>query len=322
MLSEWLAAVFSHPDLAGALIIAAKTAIVYLFTPLTAAGQEGSPTGFFTNTRYLAPGLVLAMAMLPIARPLRAPDRRAWLTLLFLAALYAITVLTTPQWFTTYIVGTVFLTLALVWAPAGLSLARSRLRVSRGVVVGVAAAVVLLAVVLGRAQQVQYADQHYKNPLPFLGEGGPRQAYEFAQGQREKRIGIIGSSEIIFGQYGFYGNDASNEVEFIGVRGPHGSNRLPTSCPQLRRLVNEGHFDYLIMSQYTQDTGPYNTGVENPYQFPVYAWVKNDPALKLLIQEPTVTPEPDYVFKVNGRLSPSGCKPEKRPEGAGGAAET
>jgi hypothetical protein len=30
---------------------ALATAVVYIFTPLTAAGQEGSPTGFFTNTR-------------------------------------------------------------------------------------------------------------------------------------------------------------------------------------------------------------------------------------------------------------------------------
>ncbi len=296
------------------------TAVVYVFTPLTAAGQEGSPTGFFTNTRYLVPGLVLAMAMLPIARPLRAPDRRAWQTLLFLTAVYAITVLTTPRWFTSYIAGTVFLTLCLVWAPAALSLARTRARTSRGAIAAGAAVVVLLAVVLGRAQQVQYAEQHYVNPLPFLGEGGPREAYEFAQGQRDERIGIIGSSEIIFGQYGFYGNDASNHVEYIGVKGPHGANRLPTSCEQLRRLVNRGGYDYLIMSQYTQDTGPYNTGVPNPYQFPVYAWVKSDPAVKLLISEPTITPQPDYVFRVDGRLDPSACKPEKRPRVPGETA--
>ncbi|HET7508641.1 MAG TPA: hypothetical protein VFJ65_00185 [Solirubrobacterales bacterium] len=296
-------------------VAALLTAVVYVFTPLTAAGQEGSPTGFFTNTRYLVPGLVLAMVMLPLARPLRAPDRRAWLTLLFLTGVYAITVLTTPRWFTTYILGTIFLTLALVWAPAGVSLARSRFGASRAVVVGGAVAVLLLAVVLGRAQQVQYADQHYTDPLPFLGEGGPREAYTFAQKQEHKRIGIIGSSEIIFGQYGFYGHNATNEVEFIGVRGPHGSNRLPTSCETLRRLINEGHYDYVIMSQFTEDTGPYNTGVENPYQFPIYAWVKNDPAMKTIIEEPEIVPEPDYVFKVTGKLDPSACKPEKRPEG-------
>ncbi|HEY3552455.1 MAG TPA: hypothetical protein VGK66_02090 [Solirubrobacterales bacterium] len=290
------------------------TAVVYVFTPLTAAGQEGSPTGFFTNTRYLVPGLVLAMVMLPIARPLRAPDRRAWLTLLFLTGVYAITVMTTPRWFTSYILGTVFLTLALVWAPAGLSLGRSRMGVSRAMVTGIAAGVVLLAVVLGRAQQVQYADQHYVNPSPFLAEGGPWKAYEYTQKLSGKRIGILGSSQIIFGQYGFYGNDATNEVEFIGKKGPHGSNRLPTSCPQLRRLINEGEYEYLVMSQYTQDTGPYSTGTPNPYQFPIYAWIKNDPAVKQVVNDSEkASPEPDYVFKVIGKLDPSACKPENRP---------
>jgi 4-amino-4-deoxy-L-arabinose transferase-like glycosyltransferase len=296
------------------------TAVVYVFTPLTAAGQEGSPTGFFTNTRYLIPGLVLALAMLPIARPLRAPDKRAWQTLLFLTGLYAITVLTTPRWFTSYLVGAVFLTLCLVWAPAGLSLARTRAGASRGAVAVAAVVVVLLAVVLGRAQQVQYAEQHYVNPDPFLAEGGPKEAYEFTQQLQDQRIGIIGSSQIIFGQYGFYGNDASNHVEFIGVKGPHGANRLPTTCQALRGLINEGGYDYLVMSQYTQDTGPYNAGVPNPYQFPVFAWVKNDPAVKLVVKDFAASPQADYVFKVNGKLDPSACEPEKRPEVPGETA--
>ncbi|HET7418465.1 MAG TPA: hypothetical protein VFJ61_12660 [Solirubrobacterales bacterium] len=289
------------------------TALVYVFTPLTAAGQEGSPTGFFTNTRYLVPGLVLAMAMLPLARPLRAPDRRAKQTLFFLTAVYAITVLTTPRWFTSYIVGTIFLTLCLVWAPSALSLARTRASVSRAAVAGGAAVLLFLAVVLGRAQEVQYADQHYVNPLPFLGEGGPVEAYEFTQKLHDQRIGIIGSSQIIFGQYGFYGNDATNHVEYIGVRGPHGANRLPTTCQALRRTINAGDYDYLVMSQYTQDTGPYNTGVPNPYQFPVYAWVKNDPAVKLVVDDTKASPQVDYVFEVKGKLDPGACKPEKRP---------
>jgi len=296
------------------------TAVVYLFTPLTAAGQEGTPTGFFTNTRYLAPGLILALVMLPIARPLRAPDQRAWQTLLFLTALFAVTVLTTPRWFTDYLVGAVFLTLALVWVPAALSLARTRAKTSRAAIAGAAAVMVLLAVVLGRAQEVQYAEQHYVNPDPFLGEGGPKKAYEFAQGLKDERIGIIGSSQIIFGQYGFYGNDASNHVEFIGVKGPHGSNRLPTSCQQLRRLVNEGDYGYVITSQYTQDTGPYNAGIPNPYQFPVYAWLKGDPAMKLVVKDNLASPQPDYVFKVEGELDPSACKPENRPSVPGETA--
>jgi hypothetical protein len=286
-------------------VAALLTALVYIFTPLTAAGQEGSPTGFFTNTRYLMPGLVLALVLLPIARPLRAPERRAWRTLLFLTAVYAVTVLTTPRWYPGYIVGTIFLTLALVWAPAGLGLGRAQRRVSRAVVAGAAAAILLLAIVLGRAQEVQYYNHHYTEVDHFLQDGGPKRAYTFARRQQDKRIGIAGSGEIFFGQYGFYGANLNNYVQYIGVPGPNGAYRLATSCHQFKRRINAGHYDYLILSQYTMD-------LKGPYQFPVYAWIKEDPALKLLIEETNVTPEPDYVFKVTGRLNPALCgKPAK-----------
>ncbi len=201
------------------------TAVVYIFTPLTAAGQEGSPTGFFTNTRYLMPGLVLALVLLPIARPLRAPDKRAWQTLIFLTVVYAVMVLTTPRWYPSYIAGTIFLTLALVWAPAALGLLRGRRRIGRGLVAATAAGVVLLAVVLGRAQEVQYFDHHYTKTTLFLQDGGPQKAYEFARRQHDKRIGIAGSGEIFFGQYGFYGADVSQLRPVHRRAGP--GRRLP-----------------------------------------------------------------------------------------------
>jgi hypothetical protein len=282
-------------------VAALATAVVYVFTPLTAAGQEGSPTGFFTNTRYLVPGLVLAMVLVPIARPLRAPDRRAWQTLLFLGIVYAITVLTTPRWYPGFIVGTVFLTLALVWAPAGLGMARSRRLMSRAAVFAAAGAVLLLAVVLGRAQEVQYYKHHYTRTTLFLQDGGPRDAFAFAHGQHDKRIGIAGSGEIFFGQYGFYGANLDNDDQYIGVPGPNGTYRLPSTCPQFRRQINAGDYDYLILSQYTQDAA------DSPYWHPIYAWIKNDPALERLIEEPEVTPEPDWVFRVRGKLDPAGC---------------
>jgi hypothetical protein len=282
-------------------VAALATAFVYVFTPLTAAGQEGSPTGFFTNTRYLVPGLVLAMVLLPLARPLRAPDRRAWLTLLFLTAVYAITVLATPRWYPGFIVGTIFLTLALVWAPAGLGMARSRRAMSRATVVGAGAAVVLLAVVLGRAQEVQYYKHHYTRTTLFLQDGGPQKAFEFAHKQQNKRIGIAGSGEIFFGQYGFYGANLNNYVQYIGVPGPDGSYRLATSCAQFKRRINAGDYDYLIVSQFTQDSP------DAPYWYPIYAWIKNDPALEKVIEEPDITPEPDWVFRVKGKLDPAGC---------------
>jgi hypothetical protein len=282
-------------------VAALATAFVYVFTPLTAAGQEGSPTGFFTNTRYLVPGLVLAMVLLPLARPLRAPDRRARLTLLFLTAVYAITVLTTPRWYPGFIVGTIFLTLALVWAPAGLGMARSRRAMSRAAVVGAGTAVVLLAVVLGRAQEVQYYKHHYIRTTLFLQDGGPQKAFEFAHKQQNKRIGIAGSGEIFFGQYGFYGANLNNYVQYIGVPGPDGTYRLATSCAQFKRRINAGDYDYLIVSQFTQDSQ------DAPYWYPIYAWIKNDPALEKVIEEPDITPEPDWVFRVKGKLDPASC---------------
>ena len=282
-------------------VAALLTAAVYVFTPLTAAGQEGSPTGFFTNTRYLAPGLVLALVMLPIARPLRAPSRRAWQTLIFLTAVYAITVLTTPRWYPSYIVGTIFLTLALVWAPAGLAMLRGRRMIGPALAVAGASAVLLLAVVLGRAQEVQYVNNHYTETDHFLQDGGPKRAYAFARRQHDKRIGIAGSGEIFFGQYGFYGADDSNYVQYIGVPGPRGTYRLATSCAQFKRRINAGDYDYLIISQYTQDSP------DAPYWYPIYAWIKNDPALEKVIEETEITPEPDWVFRVKGRLETASC---------------
>lgn len=277
------------------------TAAVYVVTPLTAAGQEGSPTGFFTNTRYLMPGLLLALTLLPIARPLRAPDSRAWQTLLFLTGVYAISVLVTPRWYPGYIVGTVFLTLALVWVPAGLAMSRSRGGVGRGTVAIVAGAVLLLAVVLGRAQEVQYYKQHYTRVLPFLQDGGPREAYSFAHNLHDKRIGIAGSGEIFFGQYGFYGRDLDNYVQYIGVPGADGTYRLATTCRQFRELINDGEYDYLIVSRATQDSD------ESPYWYPIYAWLKTSSALEEVVAEPEVTPQPDYVFKVKRKVDPFSC---------------
>ena len=68
---------------------------------------------------------------------------------------------------------------------------------------------------------------------------------------------------------------------------------------EFRRLINEGEYDYLITSQATQDSP------EADYYYPVYAWLKTDPALKLEVEEPDITPQPDYVFKVEGKLDES-----------------
>jgi hypothetical protein len=55
------------------------------------------------------------------------------------------------------------------------------------------------------------------------------------------------------------------------------------------------------MSQYTQDSETAE------FYYPIYAWVKNSPALEQIIEEPTIVPQADFVFKVKGKLDPDEC---------------
>lgn len=278
------------------------TAVVYLFTPLTAAGQEFQPRGFFTNTRYLLPGLLLAMMILPLIRQLREPEGRANKVLIFLTAVFAITVLTSPKWYPSYFFGAVFACLVLVWAPVGLSWLKDHTKVPRSVIVGCVAAIALVAAIWGRGEEVGYAEKHYTRTTLFLQEGGPQEAYEFTRNLKNKRIALAGSGEIFFGQYGFYGIDLSNHVDYIGKEGPNGTYRLFEDCAEFIDRVNEGNYDYIIVSEYTQDAP------DADYRYPVKAWIAGDPAVKEVVAEPDITPQPDYVYEINGKLNPARCE--------------
>ena len=285
---------------AGALV----TAFVYLLTPLTAAGQEGYPRGFFTNTRYLLPGLLLAATLLPIARPLRMPEGRARKVLIFLTVIFAITVVTSPRWYPGLIFGTIFLTLAIVWAPVGLSWLHEHKKVPLSVIVTSAAAILLVAVVWGRGEEVGYAQKHYTRSTLFLHEGGPQTAFDFTRNLKDQRIALAGSGEIYFGQYGFYGVDRSNYVEYIGKEGDRGSFRLFTTCEGFINKINEGNFDYIVTSENTQDSP------DSDFFYPVNNWIKDNPGVKEVVAEPNIAPQPDYVYEVTGELDPAACPSE------------
>lgn len=278
------------------------TAFVYVFTPLTAAGQEFQPRGFFTNTRYLLPGLLLAAVVLPLIRQLREPEGRAKKVLIFLTAVYAITVLTSPRWYPGFLPGAIFLTLAIVWAPVGLSWLKDNGRASRGMIIGAVAAIAVIAAIWGRGEEVGYAEKHYTRTTLFLQEGGPQDAFAYTRDLKNKRIALAGSGEIFFGQYGFYGVDRSNHVQYIGEEGPNGTYRLIDNCPEFIEKINEGNYDLIVTSDYTQDSP------DADYRYPVRAWIANDPAVKEVVAEPDITPQADYVYKINGKLDPALCE--------------
>ena len=213
------------------------------------------------------------MVLLPIARPLRAPDGRAWKTLLFLTAVYAITVLTTPRWDPGYILGTVFITAALVWLPAcagagpvaRLDEPRRRRRAPRVMVL------VSPSCSDGRSRSSTPNTTTPTRP-PFLGEGGPHEGLRLRprpEGQENRHHRLERDH---LRPVRLLRRRANNDVDYIGVRGTHGSNRLPEDCRTFRRLINEGEYDYLIMSKRTQDLP------DAEFSFPIYAWVKNSPA--------------------------------------------
>ena len=74
------------------------TALAYLFTPLTAAGEEGEPIAFEWNVRYVAPAAALGLALLPCLPIARASERSRRITLIGLVVLALVTIASLVQW--------------------------------------------------------------------------------------------------------------------------------------------------------------------------------------------------------------------------------
>ena len=68
----------------------------------------------------------------------------------------------------------------------------------------------------------------------------------------------------------------------------------PTTCPQWRRLLNEGHYDYVVTSRDRVEPRkpPYPTTA---------AWTEGPWA------EPVLATPPTKVFKLTAPLAPSAC---------------
>lgn len=281
--------------LAGAALL---TAILYLLTPISASGPEGEPRGFFTNLRYLSPALLLGLVLAPLAPPLRATSLRRGRVLAALGALFAATTLATLGWPGVYPLGTAVLVAALV----GLPLAAAEM-VRRGVrapaIAAPFAALAALALPMGHAQEAEYTQQRYADPEPFFKEVGPVEPFRWARDVSGARIGIVGSGQVYFTQYGLYGTDLSNHVQYVGVEAGGGSYRLAADCRELRTAINAGDYDYLVTSQF-------GTIGETSRDFPVRRWLRGDPALEELVAE-DVEPQPDWVYRVEGGLDPDGC---------------
>jgi hypothetical protein len=199
----------SDPILRLAGIVGLAAGLAWLVAPTSASGPTGSPHGFESGLRYLAPALVLGLALLPAAP---AP-RRALATL--------------RSHFPSH---------------GGKNYNRTEvLRGGRWAWLGVLAAV-LLVVAVGYPIQRHYLQNRYENPA--FTTPGLNSAFKWAQGIAGARIATTSTR-----QYPLYGRDLTNHVDYIGEEQPHGGFTTPTTCPAWRHLLNAGNYDYVIATR-------------------------------------------------------------------------
>jgi hypothetical protein len=271
------------------------TAVAYLFTPLTAAGEEGDPIAFEWNVRYLAPAIGIGLAILPCLPALRSSrSRRLWTTL-GLALLLGVTVASLVQWQQGHVKGAIAGGVAVV---VGFVLA-GWLR-SRGVIgpagpprwqLGLAAAAVVGVIAAGFAEQRHYLEHRYEDSGHSLGLTG---AFRWARDLREARI-AIGGIRGVFNQYPFYGSDLSNHVQWLGYRGEHEAWLRIPDCERWRRAIDSGGYDYVVTTYDPFVPGPLTDTKEA-------LWTRRDPATREILDDGPVS-----VFEVTGPLDPTGC---------------
>jgi hypothetical protein len=192
---------------------------------------------------------------------------------------------------------------ALAGSPAGRSpspaAARGR-RGTRGVVAGFAI-LALAAVAIGYPLQRDYLRDRF-GPGSDIPDMHLNAAYQWARAVGDSRIGLAGTTAG-FLQYGFYGTDLSNEVRYLGEKGPHGSFNAIPDCRTFRAAVNRAELDYLVTSPFLNFIHP-----DEPVSSPEARWLRGGDAVRPLDRSGPVT-----VWRVRGPLDPAACGPANAP---------
>jgi hypothetical protein len=232
-------------------------ALAWLVAPTSASGPEGMPRGFESGLRYLVPALVLGSAVLPATLLPRVARWRG--SPIAQGAAEA----------------------------ASEHMGEGRRDRTRGPL-AVGALALVAAIVIGYPVQRHYLENRYANPT--FAAPGLNAAFAWATPLSDVRIATTGTR-----QYPLLGTDLSNEVRFVGAEQPHGGFTAPTSCPEWRRLLNQGDYDYVVATRDRIESG------KPPYPSTA-RWTEGAGALPVLRQPPTI------VFRLTGSLDPAGCR--------------
>jgi hypothetical protein len=272
-------------------LVGLAAAVSWLVSPTSASGPSGMPRGFESGLRYLTPALILGLALLPTVPPLRALAAR----LASLGPALGERPLP-PAEHSAFDADRPALPSDPVPADrlhlgADSDPERRRTveeeRLPRRWVAAIVAGAVLLGVVVGYPVQRHYLHDRYRDPS--FTTPGLDAAFAWAQGVSGARIATTSTR-----QYPLFGTDLSNRVAYVGIRRPHGGFEEAQNCPQFRRLINEGDYDYVVATRDRIEAG-------KP-AYPAQAkWTEGPNAEVVLKKKPTV------VFHINGPLNPKTC---------------
>ncbi len=192
-------------------LVGLATALAWLVAPTSASGPDGIPRGFESGLRYLAPSLVLGLALVPVVLSgrLRGAGRGYPSNGRILKALSQ---------------------LAQRLSGRGVSPAR------------LATLVAVVAVVIGYPVQRHYLENRYADPS--FTTPGLNATFEWSRDVSDSRIATTSTR-----QYPLFGTDLSNQVQFLGTEQPHGGFEPPATCPTWRRELNKGDYDYVIATR-------------------------------------------------------------------------
>ena len=265
--------------------VAIVTALVYVVTPVTASGPEGEPIGFGPNLRYLAPGLALALALLPVALT-------RWSERVQVAGAIAMGAAALPLVFDLERLldqpaygGAAILATAVV---AAMLVLVAWLDDVRGLAIGVAA-VLVIALGAGYLVQRDYFGTRYQ-PIGILGHPGLEKVFAWASDTSGARIATNTTR-----QFPLYGEDLSNHVQHIGVERPEGGFVAADDCETWRAEIDAGDYDYVVTALDRIE----ENGLDAP---PELAWTATSPNATEVLRRGSAA-----VFELSGPLDPAAC---------------
>lgn len=287
--------------------------IAYVFTPLTASGGLGQPTGFAANLRYVAPALILAFVIIPLVPAVRHRGLE-W----GLIGLYGVLVLQgtvrfdgldpdlSPSWNYGHLDESLLLALLLVGVPAALIYAARR-GIEKPILAVAGVGALVVAAAFGDPQRTQYLDNRYESSVAPQLEGGFRstpawkKVQEFGKLTNDSRIGVVGRASA-FGQYVFYGDDLSNYVQYLGQELNRGTFRQIANCRSLRKAINAGNYDYVVVTPRIR---------QEDRIAPELYWVGQGTPVKRNIKSGAAYGNAGNlaaVYRIDGPLEPDTCK--------------